>query len=193
MKNIAIFASGNGSNAQRIAEYFTDSPDVNICLILSNNPTANVLNRAEALNIPSFVFTASELNESSIVLDKLRECEVDFIVLSGFLLLIPTTILEAWDRKIINIHPALLPKYGGKGMYGNNVHKAVIESGDRESGITIHYVNSNYDEGDIIYQTRCPVMRNDTPDTLAARIHPYEYEFYPQVIEKEVFKVKSEK
>ena len=182
MTNIAIFASGNGSNAQRIAEYFAGHPNIRICLILSNKADAYVLQRARNLGIPSFVFTARELRETSIVSEVLRSHQVDFIVLAGFLLLVPSDIIHHWQGRIINIHPALLPKYGGRGMYGHHVHEAVIAAGEQESGITIHYVNARYDEGDVIFQARCPVLPGDTPDSLAGRIHELEYRHFPEVI-----------
>ena len=182
--NIAIFASGSGTNAQRIAEYFSGNPNVNIQLILSNKADAYVMERAKMLNIPSVVFTAKEFRETTHVLEILKENEIDFIVLAGFLLLLPAYLIQAFPNKIINIHPALLPKYGGKGMYGHFVHEAVIASGDAESGISIHYVNEKYDEGNIIFQALCPVLAGDTPDTLATRIHELEYQYYPVVIEK---------
>jgi phosphoribosylglycinamide formyltransferase-1 len=182
MTNIAIFASGNGSNAQRIAEYFAGHESIRICLILSNKSDAFVLQRAENLGIPSFVFSGKEFRETNIVPDILRKYQVDFIVLAGFLLLVPMNILSDWQGKIINIHPALLPKYGGRGMYGHHVHEAVIAAGEQESGITIHYVNASYDEGDVIFQAGCPVLPDDTSDSLAARIHGLEYAYFPEVI-----------
>ncbi|MCX6280596.1 MAG: phosphoribosylglycinamide formyltransferase [Bacteroidetes bacterium] len=184
MANIAILASGSGTNAQRISEYFSDHPSIHIKLILSNNPDAYVLTRALQLGIPSGVFTRDTFYKTGAVCELLRNNDISFIVLAGFLWLIPRNILEAYPRKIVNIHPALLPGYGGKGMYGEHVHEAVIRSGERESGISIHYVNEKYDEGNIIFQARCPVMPGDTPASLAARIHKLEYEHYPRVIEE---------
>jgi phosphoribosylglycinamide formyltransferase 1 len=184
MTHVAIFASGNGSNAQRITEYFRNHHSVSIDLILSNKPDAYVLKRAEDLHVPSFVFTSKELRETDIVLEKLKEYHIDFIVLAGFLLLIPVYLTRAFPNKIVNIHPALLPKYGGKGMYGHHVHETVIAAGEKESGISIHYVNENYDEGDIIFQAKCPVLPGDTADSLAGRIHKLEWEHYPEVIGK---------
>ena len=181
---LAIFASGNGSNAQQIAEYFADSGEVQIAAIYSNNPVAYVLERARLLGIPSILFDRKILYNSTTILEDLKSKEVDWIVLAGFLWLIPDYILEAYPRKIINIHPALLPSYGGKGMFGMKVHEAVIAAGEMESGITIHHVNSKYDDGDILFQARCTVSNADTPEMLAAKIHELEYTFYPQIIEK---------
>ncbi|MCD6112246.1 MAG: phosphoribosylglycinamide formyltransferase [Bacteroidales bacterium] len=185
--NIAIFASGNGSNAENIINFFKDNNNVEIKIILTNNEYAYVIERAKRLNIPCFIFNKTELKNSNIVLNKLKEYDIDFIVLAGFLLKIPENILNVFPKKIINIHPALLPKYGGKGMYGKKVHDAVIASGDEYSGITIHYVNKNYDEGDIIFQKKCEVKNNDTPETLAKRVHSLEYNFFPKVIKKVLY------
>lgn len=182
--NIAIFASGSGTNAQRITEYFSGSSEVKISLILSNKKDAFVLERAKKLHIPSFVFSSNELKNNDVVDKKLEEFKIGFIVFAGFLLMMPLRLIKKYPDGIINIHPALLPKYGGKGMYGEHVHKAVIVAGDPVSGITVHYVNENYDEGNIIFQERCDVFLNDSPETLAARIHELEYKHYPQVIEK---------
>jgi phosphoribosylglycinamide formyltransferase 1 len=184
MIRIAVFASGSGTNAQRITEYFRDSrSDVSVALILSNNPNAFVLERARNLGIPSVVFTRSEFCETEKVPRLLQEQNIGFIVLAGFLWLVPSYLLKAYPNKILNIHPALLPGYGGKGMYGMKVHEAVIASGDKESGISIHLVNEKYDDGRILFQARCPIEPGDTPDTLAAKIHELEYEHYPRVIE----------
>ena len=181
---IAIFASGNGSNAQNIAEHFAGNSSVDICRIFSNKADAFVLKRADNLNIPSFVFTKKQMNESEIVLNQLIADKTDFIVLAGFLLKIPANILEKFPYKIINIHPALLPKYGGKGMYGMRVHEAVKASGDIESGITIHYVNAAYDEGNVIFQAMIPVEKSDTAEDIANKVHGLEYEHFPKVIEQ---------
>jgi phosphoribosylglycinamide formyltransferase 1 len=188
MKKVAIFVSGNGTNAQRIIEYFQGSHEVSIALILSNNPGAYVLERAKNAKIPSVCFTRKEFYESNFILDILTVQGISFIVLAGFLWLIPGYILHAYPGNIINIHPALLPSYGGKGMFGLHVHEAVIRSGDRESGITIHYVNERYDDGQIIFQAKCPVNPGDTPEILAARIHQLEYAYFPVVIESVILK-----
>jgi len=182
MKLIAIFASGSGTNAQRIIEYFSTSKEIFVDSLWSNNENAYALIRAEKLGIETFTFEQEEFYRSNEILDKLIERRIDMIVLAGFLWLVPKNLTELFT--VINIHPALLPKYGGKGMYGMNVHKAVLASKDKESGISIHRVNSNYDEGNIIFQATCPVLRGDTPETLAARVHELEYEHYPRVIEE---------
>lgn len=182
--NIAIFASGSGTNAQHIIEYFSGNPDISVAVVLSNKKEAYVLQRAQKLNVPSFVFSALELKETDTIEKKLEENKIDFIVLAGFLLMVPSALINKFPDKIINIHPALLPKYGGKGMYGEHVHNAVITAGEKESGISIHYVNENYDEGNIIFQARCEVLKNDTPESLAARIHELEHKYYPVIIEK---------
>jgi phosphoribosylglycinamide formyltransferase-1 len=184
--NLAIFASGSGTNAQRISEYFDGHNDIHVSIILSNKKDAYVLERAKKLGIPSVVVTASELRDTTLILEVLKQYQIDFLVLAGFLLLLPAYLIQAFRGRIVNIHPALLPKYGGKGMYGHHVHEAVIASGDSSSGITIHYVNEKYDEGNIIFQAFCPVMAEDTPETLAARIHELEYQFFPVIIEKTI-------
>jgi phosphoribosylglycinamide formyltransferase-1 len=181
---IAIFASGSGSNAQRIAEYFAGTGSLEISAIYCNNPDAFVLERAKSLEIPSVLFNRNTFYNSTTILEDLKSRETDWIVLAGFLWLIPDYILQAFPNKIVNIHPALLPKYGGKGMYGMKVHQAVIASGDPESWITIHFVNEHYDEGDIIFQARCIINRGDTSEMLAAKIHELEYEHFPVVIGK---------
>lgn len=182
MRNIAIFASGSGTNAENIIKHFTDNKVAKVTLILTENPNAFVLERAKNQYVPFLVFSLEELKGGSI-LKELQDRNIDYIVLAGFLKLIPSDIIEAFPDRIINIHPALLPKFGGKGMYGNKVHQAVIESGEKESGITIHYVNKQYDEGSIIFQAKCPVLENDIPELLAQRIHSLEYKHFPQVIE----------
>ncbi len=187
MKNIVIFASGNGSNAQRIAEYFADQGSVAVTRIYSNKQDAYVLVRAKNLNIESRVFNRQEFYETDNVLNDLVKDNPDLIVLAGFLWKIPDPIVHRFNGKIINIHPALLPRYGGKGMYGSKVHQAVIDSGDEKSGITIHYVNEKYDEGRIIFQASCDVSSDDTPDSLAAKVHQLEYAHFPVQIEKLLF------
>ncbi|MBN2175169.1 MAG: phosphoribosylglycinamide formyltransferase [Bacteroidales bacterium] len=184
MKRIAIFASGSGTNAQRIAEYFNDNPVVEITRIYCNNPHAFVLARAKKLNIPSLVFDRKSFYESESVINSLLKDQTDLIVLAGFLWLVPLNILRKFHNRIINIHPALLPEYGGKGMYGMHVHETVLNAGDKESGISIHYVNERYDEGKLIFQAKCSVDENETPESLAGKIHQLEYEHYPRIIEK---------
>ena len=184
MKNIVIFASGSGTNAQNIVEYFKPGSDVRVSLILSNKPGAYVLERAKNLGIPSIVFTRQEFYESSKILEVLLEYKIDLIVLAGFLWLIPDNLLETFPRRIINIHPALLPKYGGKGMYGDRVHQAVIQSGDKKTGISIHYVNARYDEGEIIFQDSFEIQPGDTAESIAQKVHALEYKHFPRVIEE---------
>ncbi len=189
MKKIAIFASGSGTNAENIIKYFSNRKSAKVTLILSNRREAYVLKRAAEHNIKSIFFDYNEFNTSDKVLDDLIKNDIDFLVLAGFLWLVPEKILNVFEGRIINIHPALLPKYGGKGMYGDKVHKAVIENHESESGITIHYVNNSYDEGNLIFQTRCKVEPADTPETLAARIHLLEYKYFPEIIEDLILKL----
>ncbi|HPI68953.1 MAG TPA: phosphoribosylglycinamide formyltransferase [Bacteroidales bacterium] len=183
MSNIAIFASGSGTNAENIIKYFSNKKTANVVLVLSNRREAPVLKRAEQNNVDSFFFDRNDFYISNRVLDKLVQYRIDFIVLAGFLWLVPENILERYRGRIINIHPALLPKYGGKGMYGSRVHKAVIDNREILSGITIHFVNSVYDEGDIIFQKTCKIDPSDTPETLAMKVHELEYRHYPEIIE----------
>jgi phosphoribosylglycinamide formyltransferase-1 len=180
---IAIFASGSGSNAENIIQHFHHNEMVDISLILSNKVDAFVHERAKKFNISSFSFTKTEWLETDKVLHLLEENNINFIVLAGFLLKIPSNLLKKYPDKIINIHPALLPKYGGKGMYGHHVHEAVVANHEKESGITIHYINEHYDEGNIIFQASCPVSVNDTPDDVAAKIHELEGKYFPSIIE----------
>lgn len=182
-KKIAIFASGSGTNAENIASYFKDHPAFAVSLILSNRSDAFVLRRARKLGITSHVFDRQQFNETDQVLQILLEHNIDFIVLAGFLWLVPGNILKAFPDRIINIHPALLPKYGGKGMYGKRVHQAVKGSGEKVTGITIHRVNEKYDEGQIIFQATCEVVPDDTPESIAKKVHTLEYKYFPKVIE----------
>lgn len=182
-EKIAIFASGSGSNAENIIQYFAQKPQFCVKSVFCNVPDAYVLERAKKYRIPTFVFNREEFRNPDKVFRQLQEQEIDFIVLAGFLWLMPSFITAAWPNKIVNIHPALLPAYGGKGMYGHHVHEAVIAAGEKESGITIHYVNDHYDQGAIIFQAKCPVLPTDTPDDLAARVHELEYRHFPRVIE----------
>ena len=191
MKNIAIFASGSGTNAQNIAEYFNASDKVRISLIMSNKADAFVLERAKKLCIPSMVFNRKDFYETDFILDAMHKNEIDFIVLAGFLWLIPDNLLKAFPHRIINIHPALLPKYGGKGMYGERVHQAVIQSGDTRTGISIHYVNDHYDEGEIIFQDSFEIQPGDTAESIAQKVHALEYKHFPRVIEEVILKVDS--
>ncbi|MEO8146032.1 MAG: phosphoribosylglycinamide formyltransferase [Bacteroidia bacterium] len=184
MKNIVIFASGNGSNAARIIRHFNGGNKAHVVAVICNNPNAFVLKRADELKVPSFVFNKEALNYPDALLNKLKELKTDLIVLAGYLKLMPPIIVEHFTNRIINIHPALLPKYGGRGMYGMNVHKAVFDAHENETGITIHYVNEKYDDGKIIFQERVPVDENDTPETIAEKVSELEKKNFTTVIEK---------
>jgi phosphoribosylglycinamide formyltransferase-1 len=186
MKRIVILASGSGTNAENIVKYFAGSNDVEIVSILSNKKDAYVLTRAANLGISHASFTKAEF-ESGEVTSIIRGMEPDLIVLSGFLLKVPESMVEAFPHKIINIHPALLPKFGGKGMYGDRVHEAVVAAGETESGITIHYIDENYDQGVTIFQAKCHVLPTDTPHDVATKVHALEYEWFPKIIEKVLF------
>ncbi|MDR1895462.1 MAG: phosphoribosylglycinamide formyltransferase [Prevotellaceae bacterium] len=183
MNNIAIFASGSGTNAQRLIEHFLQMTGAKVRILLTNRKNAGVTERAKSLGVPVKVFDKEEFYASDIIVDYLLKENINWIILAGFLWLIPSNILKSFPKKIVNIHPALLPKYGGKGMYGMNVHRAVIEAKEKESGITIHYVNEEYDRGDIIFQSVCRVCETDTPETLAGKIHELEYKYFPVVME----------
>lgn len=181
---IAVFASGSGSNAERFFEYFKDSPFAEVRLLCCNNPEAFVLERARKHGVKTCLFTNREIKEGIPVLKKLQEEAVDFIVLAGFLRLIPSRLVEAYPNRIVNIHPALLPKWGGQGMYGMRVHEAVKEAGEVETGISVHYVNNRYDEGGVIFQASCPITEKDTPASIAKKIHLLEHRHYPRVVEE---------
>jgi phosphoribosylglycinamide formyltransferase-1 len=183
-KKLAIFASGSGSNAQNICNYFANHSDVKVVLICTNNLDAFIVKRAKKLNIPITFITKTELNYFINLYKKLQNAEVDFIILAGFLLRLPTIMVEKYPNRILNIHPSLLPKYGGRGMYGDNVHKAVLKNKEIESGISIHFVNQNYDKGELILQEKCSVSENETLETLAAKIHQLEKKYFPLTIEK---------
>lgn len=188
MKNIAIFASGSGTNAGNIINYFSNRKSARVSLVLSNKREAYVLKRAEAFGVKTVFFDRDDFYTSGRVLGILIEENVEFIVLAGFLWLVPPDILGHYAGRIVNIHPALLPRHGGRGMYGERVHRAVIEAGEKESGITIHYVNDIYDAGDIIFQATCKVDSGDTPDSLATKVHELEYRYFPEVIERLILK-----
>ena len=179
-KRIAILASGSGTNAENIFKYFADSKDVVVDSLWSNKADAYALVRARSFGVDTFVFDREKFYQTDVVPDTLRERKVDLVVLAGFLWLIPENLVSSFP--IINIHPALLPKYGGKGMYGMNVHRAVVENKERESGISIHYVNENYDEGKLVFQAKCQVLPEDTAEQVAAKVHELEYRHFPQVI-----------
>ena len=184
VKKIAILASGSGSNAENIANYFKGSDYAGVSFIIANNPDAYVIERAKRLNIEYAVVTKAQFMEADSIIDMLKERDIDFVVLAGFLLLVPAKLIQAYPGRIVNIHPALLPKHGGKGMYGDRVHKAVVESGDTESGITIHLIDEQYDKGTTFFQAKCPVLPTDTPDDVATKVHALEYEHFPHVIEE---------
>jgi len=184
MKNIVIFASGAGTNAENIIRYFSNEKKAKVSLVLSNKPQAKVLERSAALGVDSVFFDRRQFYETGEVQLMLRDRKTDLIVLAGFLWLVPHPIIDEYRGRIINIHPALLPLFGGMGMYGERVHRAVLDAGHTESGITIHYVNEEYDSGDIIFQARCPVLPDDDTDALASRVHELEYRHYPEVISK---------
>ncbi len=188
MTHIALFSSGNGTNAENIARYFYKSNQINVSLVISNKQNAYVHQRAKALEIPSYSFTKEEIIEGSQLLKLLSDYNIDYIILAGFLLKVPATLIETYPNRIINIHPALLPKHGGKGMYGDRVHKKVIEMGDSKSGITIHYVNEKYDDGKIIFQETCPILPEDTYKDVAAKVHQLEYAHFPRVIEEVILR-----
>lgn len=197
MKNIAILASGNGSNAQNLIEYFNLGKGclqenlnlASVKIIICNKPDAYVITRAENLNIPAIVLKKEELTTSpQLLLQLLKEHGIDYIILAGYLLKIPAELINEYPDRIINIHPALLPAYGGKGMYGNHVHEAVIAAKEKESGITIHLVDNEYDSGKILFQARCTVTPEDTPQSLAAKVHELEYRNFPQAVAKYIKK-----
>ena len=181
---IAIFASGRGSNAQKIIDHFRGNEEVRVALIVSNKPEAGVLDIARKETIPGLILNKETFFQGDAYLPLLREKGIDFIVLAGFLWKVPPSLIKAYPHRMVNIHPALLPKFGGKGLYGARVHEAVLEAKEKESGITIHYVDEVYDHGQIIVQARCPVSSNDNPDSLAEKIHLLEYTWYPKTIEK---------
>ncbi len=188
-KRIAIFASGSGSNAQKIMEHFKRHEDAEVALLLTNNPDAYVLLRADSFEIPSHIFDKHELYQTDEVLDLLKSLKIDLIVLAGFLWLIPKNILNSYPNRILNIHPALLPKFGGKGMYGDKVHEAVLKAKEQEGGITIHYVNENYDEGEYIYQVRYKIEEDDNLEMIKFKGQQLEHLHYPRVVESVIKKL----
>lgn len=191
MDCIALFASGSGTNAERIMDHFRSHPSIRVDLVLSNNPGAFALERARRHGVETALFSRTEFYETTRVPDLLQSRGITFVVLAGFLWLVPSPLLSAYPGRILNIHPALLPNYGGKGMYGMKVHEAVLRAGDSESGITIHHVNEQYDAGSSVFQARCPVLKGDSPETLAARIHELEHRHYPEVIENVILSLRS--
>ncbi|RZM22501.1 MAG: phosphoribosylglycinamide formyltransferase [Pedobacter sp.] len=190
-KRIAIFASGSGSNAQKLMEHFKRSNDVEIALVLTNNPDAYVLQRADNFEIPSHIFDRHEFYNTDNIIDLLKNLEVDLIVLAGFLWLIPKNLIAEYPGRIVNIHPAILPKYGGKGMYGDFVHHAVLEAGEPEGGITIHYVDENYDEGEYIYQAKYRIDKGDSLEMIKFKGQQLEHQHYPRIVETLIKKIKK--
>lgn len=184
MIQIAVLASGAGSNAKKIIEHFAQNPMAKVALIICNKPEAGVTKIAELFKIPLLLIEKERFFRGNGYLPEILSYQIDFVVLAGFLWKIPQTLIDQFPKRIVNIHPALLPKYGGKGMYGNFVHNAVINAKDEESGITIHYVDEHYDNGDVIFQARCPVHPTDDADSLSARIHQLEHQYYPVIIEQ---------
>ena len=183
MKNIIIFASGSGSNAENIAQYFNNSSTIKVKAVFTNNKDAGVIKRMEKFNIPCVVFNRDEYKNETVFLKQINEFAPDLIVLAGFLWLIPAYLVNAFPKQIINIHPALLPKFGGKGMYGMHVHEAVKQANETETGITIHYVNQNFDEGEIIFKANVALTNIETPETIAHKIHSLEMDNFPKIIE----------
>lgn len=190
-KRIAIFASGSGSNAQKIMEHFKKHTDAEVAIVLTNNPEAYVLQRADNFEIPTHIFDKHEFYETGDVVDLLKNLNIDLLVLAGFLWLVPDNMLANYPKRIINIHPALLPKYGGKGMYGDRVHKEVLANGDEESGISIHYVNEDFDSGEIIYQARFKIEKNDDLELIKFKGQQLEHQYFPKIIEQVLKKIKS--
>ena len=188
-KKIAIFASGSGSNAENICDYFSNKPDVSVVLICTNKRDAFIVKRSNKLNIPIIFITKNKLNLFGELYKKLQDVKIDFIILAGFLLKLPKIMIEKYPNRIINIHPSLLPKYGGLGMYGNNVHRAVLKNQETETGISIHFVNQRYDDGELILQKKCSVSANETLATLTAKIKKLEQEYLPKTIEKVLKKI----
>lgn len=184
MKKIAIFASGNGSNCENIIKHFSQSKVARVVLVVTNNPSAKVIERAKRLDTDISIVPKDSISDSSIMLPLLREKCIDLIVLAGFMLFIPSFLIDNYPHRIVNIHPSLLPKYGGKGMYGMHVHEAVKENNEKESGITIHFVNNEYDRGEIIAQYSTPVSPDDSAEEIAEKVHKLEYSHYPSIIEK---------
>lgn len=190
-KRIAIFASGSGSNAQKIMEHFKRSTEAEVALVLTNNPESYVLQRADSFEIPSHIFDRHEFYQTDEVLDLLKNLDIDLVVLAGFLWLIPQNLLKEYPGRIINIHPALLPKHGGKGMYGDRVHKAVMEAGDTEGGVTIHYVNENYDEGEFIHQAKYRIEKDDNLEMIKFKGQQLEHLHYPKIVETLIKKIRK--
>jgi phosphoribosylglycinamide formyltransferase-1 len=192
-KRIAIFASGSGSNAQKIMEHFKKHPEAEVALILTNNPDAYVLQRADNFEVPTHIFDKHEFYQTEEIIDLLKNLKIDLIVLAGFLWLIPQNLLASFPNKIINIHPALLPKYGGKGMYGDRIHLQVLANAEEESGITIHFVNEEFDAGEIIYQARYKIDKGDDLEMIKFKGQQLEHQYYPKLVEQVLKKIKTAK
>lgn len=186
MKKIAIFASGTGSNAKKIIEFLNGHNHIEVALIVSNRKNAYVLNIADQYNIPKLIIKKDEFYNSNLTLEKLKSHSIDFVILAGFLWLVPLDMIDYFNKRMFNIHPSLLPKFGGKGMYGMNVHQAVKEAGETQSGITIHFVNSEFDKGEIIFQATCAIEKDDSPATIAQKVLELEHKYYPKVIERTI-------
>ncbi|MFC2175727.1 phosphoribosylglycinamide formyltransferase, partial [Bacteroidota bacterium] len=184
MQRIAIFASGTGSNAVRIIEHFNNHPNIKVCVVVSNKSNAPVLAKAQQAGVETFAFNRDEFYQSDLVLNELKKREIDLIVLAGFMWLVPENLIKTYTDRIINIHPALLPNYGGKGMYGMHVHRAVKAAGETETGITIHLVNEEYDRGEILFQAKCSISEEDTPEDIAQKIHQLEHANFSEQIER---------
>ena len=189
MTNIAIFVSGSGSNCENIIKYFSSSADIHVSLVISNKADAYALVRAKKLNVPSVVISRKELQQEEIVMPLLQQYDIHFIVLAGFLVMIPDYLIQTYDRRMINLHPALLPKYGGKGMWGHHVHEAIKEAGETETGMTVHYVSNVCDGGEVIVQFSTPLSPDDTADDIAAKEHELEMKYFPKVIEDVIRKL----
>ena len=193
MKRIAIFASGSGTNTEKIVDYFKEKETIEVVLILSNNPVAGVIEIARKNKIPTLIIEKKTFYETNDIVRYLLKLNIDLIVLAGFLWMIPGNLIAAFENKMINIHSALLPKYGGKGMYGINVHKAVINSGEKKTGISIHHINENYDEGQIVFQATCEIEKDDTPETIAKKVQVLEHKYFPIIIEEILLKNETSK
>ena len=190
---IALFASGSGTNVENIANYFNGRTTVKPVCVLCNKPDAFVLERAKRLNLDSMTFNRDEFNDGKKIMEYLGKHDIDFIVLAGFLWLVPEYLINKYPGRIVNIHPALLPKFGGKGMYGMHVQEAVKQSGETETGITIHLIDGNYDKGNTVFQAKVSVEPADSPDDIANKVHKLEYQYYPKVIEEIAEKILAEK
>lgn len=186
MANLAIFASGSGTNAENLIRHFEHHKSIKVALVVTNRAGAGVVERAERLNVPVVYMPKADMGDEELVLETLRAYSVDWIILAGYLLLVPGYLIGAFPDRILNIHPALLPKFGGKGMYGSHVHEAVVKAGEKESGITVHLVNNEYDRGKVVFQKAVPVSEGDTPETVAKKVQELEHRYFPEIVEKAV-------